>query len=91
MFRVAIYGSLAALLSSRTGLSRLAVVGLALAVSATLFSASHHIPPHGEHFTAFAFVYRLLAGVIFGLLYAYRGFSTAVYTHFLYDVLVLGF
>ncbi|MFH2009083.1 MAG: CPBP family intramembrane glutamic endopeptidase [bacterium] len=90
VFRVAIYGGLAALLGSRTGLSRLVVVGLALAVSATLFSVSHHIPPHGEPFTLFAFVYRLLAGVIFGVLYAYRGFSTAVYTHFLYDVLVLG-
>ncbi len=90
VFRVLLFGGLLALL--RRGLSVGPALSLlfALAVSAALFSYAHHLPPHGEPFTGFAFVFRLLAGVVFGLLYHLRGFATAVYTHFLYDVLVLG-
>jgi hypothetical protein len=90
VFRVLLFGGLLSLL--RRGLSvgpALSLV-LALGASAALFSYAHHLPPHGEPFTVFAFVFRLLAGVVFGLLYHVRGFATAVYTHFLYDVLVLG-
>jgi uncharacterized membrane protein len=90
VFRVVLFGGLLAALTRWTQLSRLIIVTSALAISGALFSLSHHIPPHGEAFTLFAFVYRLLAGVLFGLIYLKRGFSTAVYTHFLYDVLVLG-
>jgi hypothetical protein len=35
------------------------------------------------------FTFRLLAGVFFGLLFWFRGFAVAVYTHALYDVYVL--
>ncbi len=90
VFRVGILGGLAALLLRWTGLGRALALTVALLASAALFSAAHHVPPHGEPFTAFAFVYRLLAGVLFGIIYLRRGFATAVYTHFLYDVLVLG-
>lgn len=90
VFRVALFGGLLAGLTRWTSLSKLVMLVIALGVSGAVFSASHHIPPHGEVFTFFAFIYRLLAGVLFGLIYLHRGFSTAVYTHFLYDVLVLG-
>jgi hypothetical protein len=33
-------------------------------------------------------VYRSLAGVIFGLIYHWRGFAVAAWTHTLYDVFV---
>lgn len=90
VFRVILFGGLAAALDRWTSLSRLIILAVALGVSGAVFSISHHIPPHGEAFTLFAFVYRLLAGVLFGIIYFKRGFSTAVYTHFFYDVLVLG-
>lgn len=90
VFRVALFGGLLAGLTRYTQLSRLIILTVALAVSGAVFSISHHIPPHGEPFALFTFVYRLLAGVVFGVIYLHRGFSTAVYTHFLYDVLVLG-
>ncbi len=90
VFRVLMFGGLLYGLTRWTKLSRVVILAIALGVSGAIFSASHHIPPHGEAFTFFAFIYRLLAGVIFGFIYLHRGFSTAVYTHFLYDVLVLG-
>jgi hypothetical protein len=94
VFRVLIYGLLLAALGSLVGprrwLGRGLVLALALLGSAALFSISHHAPPHGEIFTSFAFVYRLLAGCLFGLMYHYRGFAVAVYAHFFYDVMVLG-
>lgn len=90
VFRLLIFGGLLAGLTRFTRVRPTLSLLLALGISAALFSAAHHMPPHGEPFTQFAFVYRLLAGTIFGLLFHYRGFATAVYSHFLYDVLVLG-
>lgn len=90
VFRVILFGGLLAGLTRWTRFSRLFILTVALVVSGAVFSISHHIPPHGEVFGLFAFVYRLLAGVLFGIIYLKRGFSTAVYTHFFYDVLVLG-
>lgn len=63
---------------------------IALLLSSALFSAVHHLPPHGDPWTLWVFTYRLLAGVVFGLLYRHRGLGVAVYTHFLYDVMVIG-
>ncbi len=61
----------------------------ALAASSIMFSLAHHLGVAAEPFTSVAFVYRTLAGVIFGLLYLFRGFAVAVWTHGLYDVFVL--
>ncbi|KAF0243540.1 MAG: hypothetical protein FD180_3324 [Planctomycetota bacterium] len=61
----------------------------ALVFSSTLFSAVHHLGPLGDPFTVWVFTFRILAGVIFGLIYWYRGFAVAVYTHALYDMYVL--
>lgn len=80
-------GGLALLLRARLD-PRLALA-LALAGSALLFSAAHHVGPHGEAFTAVAFTYRALAGVAFGLIYYHRSLAHAVYAHVLYDLYVL--
>lgn len=37
----------------------------------------------------FRFGYRLILGIILGLLFVSRGFAIAVYTHTLYDIIVL--
>lgn len=62
---------------------------LAILISSVLFSAAHHIGPLGEPLRLTPFVYRTLAGVFFALLFRYRGFAIAVYTHALYDVYVM--
>ena len=57
--------------------------------SSTLFSAIHHLGPLGDPFSVWVFTFRLLAGLVFGVIYWFRGFAVAVYTHALYDMYVL--
>lgn len=57
-------------------------------LSALLFSAYHHVGRYAEPYTPASFVFRFLAGVIFGLLYIWRGFAVVCWSHALYDVLV---
>jgi len=89
VFRALLLGGMARLFSLPLGRG----VGfvLALAISSLLFSAVHHLGPGGEPFTALAFVYRALAGVLFGGLYWVRGFAVVAWTHALYDVFVFSF
>jgi len=88
VFRLGIMAGGAALLR-RAGIDRFWAVPLALVVSAVLFSAAHHLGPLGDPFSWNVFVYRALAGAIFGLIFYYRSLAHAVYTHFLYDLYVL--
>ncbi len=66
--------------------------GLALALSiigsSLLFAGAHHVGPLGEPLRVGVFTYRAMAGLIFALLYQYRSFAIAVYTHAIYDVYV---
>jgi len=88
VFRLGLMGgAIAALTLVRV--SRGPAVLLALAASAALFSAAHHAGPLGEPFDTSVFVYRMLAGVAFGLIFYYRSLAHAVYAHFLYDVYVM--
>ena len=80
-------GGLAWLLTGITGKKRAWMI--ALVVSSVVFSLAHHIGPSGEAFTFAAFVYRMLAGAFFALVYQVRGFAVAAWTHALYDVFVL--
>jgi membrane protease YdiL (CAAX protease family) len=88
VFRLGIMTALVALFNRLLGLRRWLAVLIALVISAALFSAMHHIPPYGDPLHLGIFMFRLLAGVCFGLIYWYRGFATAVYTHALYDLYV---
>jgi hypothetical protein len=78
-----------ALLLEALGMGHGLAVILALAGSAAAFSLAHHIGPYGEAFQLGVFVYRALAGAIFGLIFYYRSLAHAVYAHFLYDLYVL--
>ena len=61
---------------------------LAVTGSALSFSLAHHAGTPGEAFTAFAFIFRWLAGIFFAWVFLKRGFGIAVGTHAAYDVLV---
>ena len=89
VFRLGILTGVAVLLEKVLGLNRWIAVTVALLVSAVLFSAMHHIPPYGDPFSIGVFTFRVLAGACFGLLFWFRGFAIAVYTHALYDLYVL--
>jgi len=89
IFRLGIMTGVAVLLERVLGLGRWIAVVVALLVSSVLFSAMHHIPPYGDKLELGVFVFRVLAGCFFGLVYWFRGFAIAVYTHALYDIYVL--
>lgn len=65
-------------------------VGAAIIVAAALFSLFHYVGSGGDYFTWNSFAYRGVAGVLLGTLYVNRGFGITVYTHMIYDLLVLG-
>jgi membrane protease YdiL (CAAX protease family) len=89
VFRLALLSGIAALLEKVIGLGRWVAIAGAFIVSALLFSAMHHIPPYGDPLHLGVFTFRFLAGICFGLLFWFRGFAVAVYTHALYDLYVL--
>jgi hypothetical protein len=88
-FRLGLLGGIVALGEKLLGMRRTLAFFLALGVSSFLFSAAHHIPPYGDPFALGIFTFRFLAGVFFGLLFWFRGFAVAAYTHALYDIYVL--
>jgi membrane protease YdiL (CAAX protease family) len=61
---------------------------LAAVASATLFSSAHHWGPHGQAYSNYLFLFRLVAGLYFALLYHARGFGIAVGAHACYNVMV---
>ncbi len=88
VFRLGLMGGGHALLR-RTAIASGPALVIALIGSAVLFSAAHHVGPHGDAWDASVFTYRALAGVAFGLIFYYRSLAHAVYTHVLYDLYVL--
>lgn len=62
---------------------------IAAVFSSVLFSAFHYIGPFGEPLEFYSFIFRGFAGLLFALLFYFRGFGIAVYTHTLYDLLVI--
>ena len=59
-----------------------------IVLTSILFSAAHYVGRSGDAFLWSTFLFRFLAGVLFAVLFRYRGFGIAVGTHALYDVLV---
>ena len=66
------------------------VAGLvAVLLSALTFAAFHYIGPYGDPLRLDSFVFRLIGGVVFSVLYVTRGFGITAWTHAMYDLLVL--
>ena len=87
MFRLVMFSGLAYVLKRVEMLPNLGVILAALG-SATLFSTAHHIGPQGQPYSTYLFVFRILAGLYFTLLFQLRGFGVAVGTHACYNVMV---
>jgi membrane protease YdiL (CAAX protease family) len=87
LFRLLLYSALLIFLRWMR-LSLLPAVAVAALTSSALFSAAHHIGPYGESFDNYVFLFRMLAGIYFALLYQLRGFGIAVGAHACYDVVV---
>jgi hypothetical protein len=66
------------------------VIGIAWAVvAAAVFSGWHYVGVLGETFDPRSFLFRLVCGLVFTVIFVFRGFAPAVYTHAIYDVWVL--
>ncbi len=84
VFRLGMVPGIAAL--AERALTRGQALFAAVIASSLLFSLAHYL---GEPFAVYTFLYRFLAGVIFCAIFAARGFGVAVYTHAIYDVMVM--
>ena len=84
---------------ARTGLNRRGSLIIAVTATSLLFALAHykldfdllgmHITlPYGDAFAWFSFSFRFTAGLLFGALFAMRGFGIACGTHALYDLMV---
>jgi hypothetical protein len=89
VFRLGIMGIGGLLLTRLLGRSDTAVLIAAL-LSAAVFALAHHIGAAGDPFELSLVVYRFLAGLAFAAIFYYRSLAHAVYSHFLYDLYVLG-
>ncbi|MCP4502432.1 MAG: CPBP family intramembrane metalloprotease [Deltaproteobacteria bacterium] len=89
VFRLFLMGGLFHLFSRTLSLPKIGAALLALLLSSLVFSGVHHLGNMGEVFSLGAFTYRFFAGLLLAVIFHVRGFAVAVYTHALYDVLVL--
>ena len=88
LFRVLLTGGLFALLLA-LGTRRVTAGGVAIVVSAFIFSAFHYVGPYAYPLELNSFTFRFLAGLAFSALYMARGFGVAAWTHALYDVFLV--
>jgi hypothetical protein len=89
VFRLILIGVLNYAFADFAGLADRTAVALAVLFSSVLFSAAHYVGSHGDPLELISFTYRLLAGAIFAGIYKWRSFAVAVYTHAIYDIIVL--
>jgi membrane protease YdiL (CAAX protease family) len=87
VFRLLLY-SLMFWLMRRVNVAESMSTFLAAVGSATLFSAAHHVGPNGDPYGNYVFLFRLVAGLYFALIFHFRGFGIAVGTHACYNVMV---
>jgi membrane protease YdiL (CAAX protease family) len=87
LFRLLLLPVVAALLGA-AGLSPMKRAWGAIAITSLIFSTAHYIGPYGDVLQLYTFTFRFLAGMLFALLFVYRGFGIAAGTHALYDIFV---
>jgi hypothetical protein len=57
-------------------------------LTSAVFSLAHYVGPLGDTFQLYSFVFRMLAGGFFAVVFLLRGFGIAAGTHAAYDMLV---
>lgn len=62
---------------------------LLLLISSLLFSSAHHIGSLGDSMDTSIFLFRTLCGLTLGAVFLARGLGIAVWTHAIYNILVL--
>jgi hypothetical protein len=62
---------------------------LSLFFSGAIFSLFHYVGIYGDIFTWQTFILRTFAGVFLGAVFLFRGLGISVYTHILYDMVLV--
>lgn len=86
LFRVVLVTSLIWLAQGLFGMRASVAAGVAVVLSALIFSAFHYVGPYGDKFTTASFLFRAVGGLLFSVIYVLRGFGIVAWTHALYDV-----
>lgn len=89
VFRVLILGGLMLVFSELLKIEKVLSWVLAVLLSSLLFSLFHYVGFGSEPFGLESFIFRFIAGAVLATLFALRGFGIAVWTHSLYDLLVM--
>ena len=88
LFRVLLVGGLALLFRPFFQHPNAAYL-LAAILGAALFSLVHYAGPLGDPFELPSFTFRFAFGLALNVLFLWRGFGVAAWTHALYDVMVV--
>ena len=89
VFRLLLLGGLVLIGKKLLRLNPVLAWVVGIAISSVAFSAIHYTGNMADSFAIYSFMFRLLAGVIFAGLYWARGLAVVVYTHAVYDIIVM--
>jgi len=64
---------------------------LSIFISSIIFSLFHYIGTFSDTFTMYSFIIRFAGGVYLALIYYYRGLGIAMFSHFIYDFLIVSY
>ena len=68
-----------------------AIIGslFSILICACIFSIMHYIGMAGDTFSMNSFLFRAVAGFILSAIFVFRGLGIAVYTHIIYNILII--
>ncbi len=87
VFRLFLYGGMVLVLTHLTRLPLTLIYLACAALSAAVFSGAHYMGR--EVFAWYTAVFRFLAGLLFCLIYHFRGLGIAGWSHALYDIFLI--
>ena len=64
---------------------------LSIFISSIIFSLFHYIGTFSDTFSLYSFIIRFVGGVYLALIYYYRGIGIAMFSHFIYDFLIVSY
>lgn len=91
VFRLLLVGLPVLFLTKLWPQHRTAIVISVIIVSSLIFSTIHYVGALADSFSVYSFLFRFNLGVILAVIYYLRGLAVGVYTHAVYDVMVLVF
>ena len=89
VFRLFLLTALVFLLNKIFRFNKTIVAILSIIIGSALFSGIHYVGSLSDTFTSASFAFRFLAGGILSAIFLFRGLGIAVYTHALYDVMLV--